>query len=391
MDIFCLRYRHWSALPSLEEFLEEEDLVLACKKTTDRCEGRFAFVAVSSEDHRLVGVRNGSPLILGLGKKSRSLFCSDTPAFLEHTNHVWYIDDGEIVRTSKRVWECFLSIPFKKFKKRDVLLETSYEETHKGDHAHFMIKEIYEQKNTIAQTINQSEDEILKITEEIRRAHGTFLIGCGTAHKVALAGEYFFSQIARRHINTVVASEFPIFHDFLQPESLVIAISQSGNSRRYWGDWNSTRSRKWSSFYRKFRRINRRSYVWLYYSYQSWSWKAVASTKAATNQLAVLLLLAYATGRKFLLGKSTDRGSSAGEWSLEPSVFWVLRKIAQSIADKENIFIIGKGSNYPMALSLLLKFKKFPISMPKDLLQENWNTVLLLWLKRNALFGVGER
>lgn len=345
----------------LEEFLEEgEDLVLACKKTADRCEGRFAFVAVSSEDHRLVGVRNGSPLILGLGKNHEVYFASDTPSFLEHTNHVWYIDDGEIVEASEKSLRVLSLDSLQEIQKRDVLLETSYEETHKGDHAHFMIKEIYEQKNTIAQAINQPEDEILKIAEEIRRARGTFLIGCGTAHKVALAGEYFFSQIARRHINTVVASEFPIFHDFLQPESLVIAISQSGETADVIEAIEAAReagSEVVSIVNSEGSTVDRMSDFTIHI--KAGPEKAVASTKAATSQLAVLLLLAYATGRKFSAGKKALIEAAAQVNDLlNPRFSEFLEKIAQSIADKENIFIIGKGSNYPMALESAIKIQE---------------------------------
>src|SRR5581483_8573288 len=92
------------------------------------------------------------------------------------------------------------------------------------------IKEIMEQKETIYRAINQSDSEILKLADELKKAYGTFLIGCGTAGKVCLAASYIFSQIAKRHVNVVVGSEFPSHQDFLKEKSLVIAVSQSGET-----------------------------------------------------------------------------------------------------------------------------------------------------------------
>jgi glucosamine--fructose-6-phosphate aminotransferase (isomerizing) len=346
----------------LKEFLDAgETLREAARKTSDRCEGRFAFVVLHHGEDRLVGVRSGSPLILGLNDEKNEYFiASDTPAFLEHTQKVHYIDDGEVVEITKEGAKVFLLNTDKEIVKRDVILEASPEDASKGDHAHFMIKEIYEQKETIARAINQDPEEMEKIAEEIRRASGTFLIGCGTAHKVAAAGEYFFAKVARRHINTVVASEFPIFHDFLRPESLVIAISQSGETADVIEAIEAAReagSEVLSIVNSVGSTVARMSDFSLHI--KAGPEKAVASTKAATSQLAVLLLLAYACGRKIDQGRKV-LAEAAAQVNDMLNIRFVefVEGIAKKIAKQENIFIIGKGANFPMANEAAIKIQE---------------------------------
>ena len=104
------------------------------------------------------------------------------------------------------------------------------EEAKKEGYRHFLIKEIMEQKDTLWRAINQDESKITSVAADINKAYGTFLIGCGTAGKVAMTGEYLFSKIANKHVNAYVASEFPNYSHYLTPESLIIAISQSGET-----------------------------------------------------------------------------------------------------------------------------------------------------------------
>jgi glucosamine--fructose-6-phosphate aminotransferase (isomerizing) len=345
----------------MEEFLREgDDLLHAAKKTAMRCEGRFAFVAMEHGMNMLVGVRNGSPLILGVGNNGDSYLASDTPAFIEHTQNVHYIDDGEIVQITPGYAHVYNLDSLKEIEKRDVTLDIKPEDATKGDHAHYMIKEIFEQKETISNAINQNPEEIEEIARHIRNAQGTFLIGCGTAHKVAAAGEYFFATIAKEHINSVVASEFPIFHDFLKPESLIIAISQSGETADVIEAIEAARkagSKVLSIVNCPGSTIARMSDYSLLIN--AGPEKAVASTKAATSQLAVLLLLANACnggiqhGRKLLVEAAAQVNDL-----LNPRFVEFVSGIAKKISQQENIFIIGKGANYPIALESAIKIQE---------------------------------
>ncbi len=344
----------------MEEFLDEgSDLLEAAKKTTTRCEGRYAFVAIRHGENKIVAVRRGSPLILGIGKDAFFL-ASDTPAFLEHTQTIRYIDDNEVIEIlpgSAKVYDFFTG---NEIVKRDIVLELKPEESNKGTHAHYMIKEIYEQKETISKAIDQNPEEIEIIADAIRNAHGTFLIGCGTAHKVAAAGEYFFATIAKMHVNSVVASEFPIFHDFLKPNSLVIVISQSGETADVIEAIEAARaagSKVLSIVNSAGSTVARLSDFSL--QIKAGPEKAVASTKAATSQLSILLLLAYACAGDIHAGQQmlVDSAALVNDL-LNPRFTQFVAGIAEKIYDQENIFIIGKGANYPMANEAAIKIQE---------------------------------
>ncbi len=345
----------------MEEYIDDgKTLLEAAQCTANRCEGRFAFVVLHYGENCLVAVRRGSPLILGIGENGDAYLASDTPAFINHTQKIHYIDDGEIVYLEDSKITVHSLETLEPIEKREVTLDITPEDATKGSHAHFMIKEIYEQKDTIARATNQDSQEIEKIAEEISKARGTFLIGCGTAHKVAAAGEYFFSMIAKKHVNTAVASEFPIFHDFLRPESLIIAISQSGETADVIEAIEAARSvgsTVLSIVNSAGSTVARMSDFSLHI--KAGPEKAVASTKAATSQLTVLLLLAYACAGKLDDGRKlmVDAASLVNDL-VNPRFVEFVAGIAKEIADQNNIFIIGKGANFPMALESAIKIQE---------------------------------
>ena len=349
-------------LPHLiEEFLTAgDDLKMAVKKAAEKGVGRFSFAVLFADFEKIIAVRAGSPIILGVGEKNSFFLASDTPAFSDFTEKIKYIDDGEMVEISKNGAEFFEMKNLKKIEKREIQLENFSGKSEKGDHEHFMIKEIFEQKETIARAIDQNENEILKIADAIKKARGTYLIGCGTAHKVAAAGEYFFAEIAGKHINTAVASEFPIFHKFLRPESLVIAISQSGETADVIEAIEAAKkadAKVLSIVNAENSTIARASDFSL--KINAGVEKAVASTKAATSQLAVLMLLAFASIGKIADGKKLLRDAAAQiNDLLNPRFVAFVEKIAKKIAKNENIFIIGKGANFPMAREAAIKIQE---------------------------------
>ncbi len=344
----------------MEEFLDAgSDLYEAAKKTSDLCEGRYAFAVMRHGENKIVAVRRGSPIILGIGE-GKYFLASDTPAFMEHTQKVHYIDDNEMVEITPEGAKVYDLLTGNEIVKRDVILEVAPEDLGKGDHAHYMIKEIFEQKETIAKAIDQDPEEIEIIADAIRKAHGTFLIGCGTAHKVAAAGEYFFSMIAKLHINSVVASEFPLFHDFLKPDSLVIVISQSGETADVIEAIEAARaagSKVLSIVNVHGSTVSRLSDFSMHI--KAGPEKAVASTKAATSQLAILLMLAHACAGDLQAAKKTLVDSAAlVNDLLNPRFTEFVASIAHKIYDQENIFIIGKGANFPMANEAAIKIQE---------------------------------
>jgi glucosamine--fructose-6-phosphate aminotransferase (isomerizing) len=345
----------------IEEYLKEtKDFAQAVRMACRRFTGRFAIVVINTETDMLVAARTGSPLIVGVEKGSGYFVASDIPAFMRHTRTVQYIDDGEmVVSDGKTILFCDMFTGEEK-PKREIEITWSAEQSEKGDFAHYMMKEIMDQKESVARSVNQNDDEIMEVAEAIRNAKGTFLVACGTAHKACWAAEYFFSVVAAHHVNVASASEFKVYHHFLKPESLLIVVSQSGETADVLEAITVAKSKgskvlaivnvKGSSIDRA------ADYTLLINAGPE---RAVASTKAFTGQLSVLLLVAHALAGKLQQGKQLLlETSSMINDMLNPRYIERIEKLAGRIKAEEDMYIIGKSWNYPLALESAIKIQE---------------------------------
>ena len=281
------------------------------------------------------------------------------PAFLSFTRQVNYLDDDQMVVIGKTA-EFYDLLTDSPISKRTITIDWTEEEAEKGDYDHFMLKEIMEQKETVYRAINQDDEEIRRIAEDILKARGVFLSGCGTAGKVCMAAEYFFSIVSKRHVNVAPASEFPIFHHFLIPESLLMVVSQSGETADVLEAMRVAKEKKSkviSIVNVQGSSIARHSDFSLLI--KAGPEKAVASTKAATSQLSLLLLIAYAVAGKLEEGKKIliETASMINDM-LNPRFLKYIKEVADTISHSEHAYIIGKAANYPMALEAAIKIQE---------------------------------
>ncbi len=354
----------------LEEFTSRRGMsfVDAALEVARMLKGRSAFVAINSKTNELVGARMGSPLIMGLAQEKTNEFyiSSDISAFLSHTNKIIYIDNGEMaslnfgdnVATSSPK---FFNIQSgSDVSKRIVEIDWKNSNAEKTGYDHFLIKEIMEQKHTVANAVSQNKNKIATIAKEIKRAKEVYLIGCGTSGKVCKAGEYLFSKIAGKHVTAMVASEFGTHSNSLSDKSLVIAISQSGETADVLEAIEVAQSKHikvisiLNTFGSTMMRISDD-----YLLINAGAERSVASTKATTSQLSVITLLAYAT-----VGKLNDGNvlllntSSAIDDMLNPRYEDYVKKLAGLIKDNKGIFIIGRGINSAMAEEAAIKIQE---------------------------------
>ncbi len=349
----------------IEEYMKQTgDFAHAVRLACQRFTGRYAILAVHTLSQTIVAARTGSPLIVGVERKDGQItgyyVASDTPAFMHQTRTVLYLDDGEMVVTDGK------SVIFSDIEtgeereKREIEITWNAEQAEKGDYAHYMLKEIMDQKESVARAVNQNEEEIETVAKAIREAQGTFLVGCGTAHKACMAGEHFFSVVAGKHVNVTHASEFKLYHRFLKPESLLIVVSQSGETADVLEAINVAKSKGakvlaivnvvGSS-------IERAADYTLHIN--AGPERAVASTKALTGQLAVLMLVAHALVGKLAEGKKLllETASSINDM-LNPRYVERIKDLADRIKKEENLYIIGRSWNYPMALESAIKLQE---------------------------------
>ncbi len=335
------------------------DLPEATRAACARFHGRFAIMVFEHESHTLVAARTGSPLIVGVG--DNELFvASDIPAFLEYTRTVQYLDDGEMVHTDGTHVH-FQSIETGEVRqKRKITIDWEVKDVEKGEFEHFMMKEIMDQKESIRRAVHQDDKEILAVAKSIETCLGCILSACGTAGKVCMVADYFFSVVAKRHVNFAPASEFKIYHHFLKPESLIIVVSQSGETadvleamsvaKRAGSNVLAIVNTEGSSIHRA------ADFTLLINAGPE---RAVASTKAATGQMAVLLLIAHAVAGKLHEGRMLllETGGQINDM-LNPRYIEHIKGIATKIHKHDNMYIIGKGWNYPMALESAIKIQE---------------------------------
>ncbi len=329
------------------------------RQTFNKIDGLNAIIVLNKAENKIIAVRNGSPLVVGFGKNENFL-ASDAAALLPYTKTVYFLEDNQMAVLEKNGVEIFDAKSGKKVKFEKQKLNWKISQGEKGKYPNFMLKEIYDQPKMIGEIAMGVGKNTEKIGKMIRKSRGSYLVGCGSASYAALAGTYLFSKIAKRHINYAIGSEFGYHLDFLNQDSLVIPISQSGETIDILESVKKAKDKGvkiisltnvlGSSLYRM---SDEKILI------GAGPEKAVASTKALTGMIAHLVLLAYsldggvAEGRKILL-----KAVSSMRKILSEDMIKSIKKLADKIVNEKNIYVIGRGLSYPTALETAIKIKE---------------------------------
>ena len=349
-----------------EEMKADSNFEAAFIRAAKQVEGRYAVLTMHEKENKIIAARRGSPLIIGKAKDGALFVASDVPAFLEYTKDVMYLDDNQMavltheVRTKKREALFYELETGKAIEKRLITLDWNEEQAEKGSYAHFMIKEIMEQKESLTRAINTDEEKLMKVAETIKHAYGTYFVGCGTAGKVAMMAEYLFANIAEKHVNVKFGSEFKSAKHFLTDRSLVIAISQSGETADTLEALEIAREKGATVVAIvnvETSTMARLSDIVL--PLKAGPEKAVASTKATTSQMAIVMLLAYAVAGRLKEGKQR-LVEAAGKLNdlLNPRYEEHIESVAEQLKDSKDIMIIGRDQLYPIALESAIKLQE---------------------------------
>lgn len=343
----------------IEEYGKTMPLIKAVQIAFNQMEGLNAIIALDLVDGCLIAARNGSPLVVGFGD-GENFLASDAAALLPYTKKVYFLEDNEMAIIGKRGVLFFDAKTGTRIKPTVINLTWSVTETLLGKYPNFMLKEIHEQPRIVAEIASSGSSSIQKMATEIGGSFGTYMVGCGTAAHAAIAGQYLFSKIAKRHVNWAIGSEFGYHLDFLTEKSVVLAISQSGETIDILESVKKAQSRGakivalvnvlGSSLYRM---ADTRIMI------GAGPEKSVASTKAFAGMLSHLLLLAFAISGKLKEGQEmVAKAAAIAEMVLSPEGTKEIEDIAKKLKESEHLYVIGRGLSYPASLETALKIKE---------------------------------
>jgi len=336
--------------------------------------GTFGLVAFcSDEPDKLVAARHGSPLVLGIGK-DEYLIASDASPIVDYTRNVVYLDEGEILTINNGAHEIRTIAEDKVVQKIATEIDFTIDQIEKGDFPHYMLKEIHEQVNTITDTMRgrlNIEDGTAHLggisdhIDRIKSARRFYITACGTSWHAGLIGKYLIEEYAGIPVHVEYASEFRYSSPIVDSRTVVIAISQSGETA---DTLAAIRKAKESGALTLGicnvvgSSISRETDCGIYT--HAGPEIGVASTKAFTAQVTVLFLLSLCFGRKNGVSSAIGQKFAKALLSIGKKVQMILDEsdkileVAKSTMGADNYLYLGRGMNYPVALEGALKLKE---------------------------------
>lgn len=336
--------------------------------------GAYAIVVMSVDfPDQLIAARKGSPLVIGVGK-DEFFFASDATPIIEYTKDVVYLDDYEVAvirdgKLSIQNLDNTQKVPY--IQKLEMELET----IEKGGYDHFMIKEIFEQPRSIADSMRgrvRADEAHLQLgglanyIDKLAASERIVIVGCGTSWHAGLVAEYLFEELARINVEVEYASEFRYRNPVIKENDIVIAISQSGETADTLAAIELAKSKGATIFgvcNVVGSSIARASHAGAYT--HAGPEIGVASTKAFTAQVTVLTLIAIATAkRKGTISEETYRQLLVELETIPAKVEQVfenaakIKEIAFIFTYARNFIYLGRGLNFPVALEGALKLKE---------------------------------
>lgn len=360
-------------LAHLIEVFYEGDLLTAVQKALGEVRGTYGLVAMhAGEPNKIVAARLGSPLVVGVGD-GEYYIASDTSPMLVHTKNVVFLDDGEVAEITLDSLKIF-NVEHKKIDKHVEKIEWNEAQAQKQGFDHFMLKEIFDQPTVVKDAFRgrySLEDGTahlggLNMTDEqMHQVKRVVMLSCGTAYYAGLVGKYAFERLAGLPTEADVASEFRYRDPIIDKNTLVFAISQSGETADTIAALREAKRK--GAFVRGIvnvvgstiaRETDGGTYI------HAGPELAVASTKAYTNMVAVLVLYALQFGRLNRVSVATGERLLHALLEIPEKMKLVLaqsdkiKAIAQKYKDYTDCIFLGRGINYPVALEGALKLKE---------------------------------
>ncbi|HWE63096.1 MAG TPA: glutamine--fructose-6-phosphate transaminase (isomerizing) [Chloroflexota bacterium] len=347
----------------VETALREHPVPEAVRRAFLRLRGRNAIVVLVADTPQVVVAKSGSPIVLGIGggDQAPELYASsDMPALLHHTNRMIWLGDHEMAVLGRGTVRLASVADGAPLERAADLVDWEPVQAERGEHPHFMLKEILEQRDAVQRAINQPQQVLDEVAAVVRIAQEVCIVGCGTAGVVGRIGTYLFADIAGRATTSILGSEFKNYRHSLHERTLLIAISQSGETADLLEAVDvalARGSRVVAVVNVPGSMLTRKAHHTLLVN--AGPEKAVASTKATLGQIAVLSMLAYACAGQAQHGHALLTHVAAAIDSVtQPEYLARIERLAQRLAGVDDIYMIGRGINYPVALESAIKVQE---------------------------------
>lgn len=360
-------------IPQLIDYYYDGDLIKAVMKAVSKMEGAYAIgVVTTHEPDKMVAVRKDSPLIVGLGK-DETFIASDIPAVLNQTRDIYLLEDKEFVIITKDGVK-IINEDEEIVNKEVYHVTWDADAAEKGGYEHFMIKEIHEQPKAIKDTMTSrivlgqpiKLDDIHITKEQINKLNKIYIVACGTAYHAGVVGKYVIEKLARIPVELDIASEFKYRDPILDENSLMIVISQSGETADTMSALRLAKSKG-------ARVIAVTNVVGSSASREAddvlYTWAgpeiAVASTKAYVTQLIAMYIIGlfFAQNKETLSNEEIEEIKAAmlelpgkAEKALECKE--VIQKMTSKTSMQKDMFFLGRGLDYAVAMEGSLKLKE---------------------------------
>ncbi|MEK6969429.1 MAG: glutamine--fructose-6-phosphate transaminase (isomerizing) [Nanoarchaeota archaeon] len=324
----------------------------AVLKTVKKLQGAYAFCAIKNDAQEIIGARNGSPLVIGLGNRENFL-ASDVSALIEHTKKVIYLNDFQIAEIKKDDFKIYdFNDDLQNYHVKEI--NWNLEKAQKQGHKHFMLKEIFEQPEIVEESLKVPINIQPIIQKDFSKISRIIFVACGTASYAGLVGKYLIETVAKIPVINEIASEFRYKEPLISENDLVIAISQSGETADTLAAIRLAKEKKAKTL----GIINvvdstlAREVDEVIYS-RAGPEIGVASTKAFISQLIIIYKLAFK-----LIGKEFPSDNIAQKIKEVLALNEPIRQLAEKYYLYQNILYIGRNINFPLALEGALKLKE---------------------------------
>jgi glucosamine--fructose-6-phosphate aminotransferase (isomerizing) len=351
----------------------EKRLTDAVRKALQKVQGTLGIAVIHSDLPGLVvGARRGSPLVIGVGN-GENFLASDTQALAPYTNRVVILQDQEVVALHADRFDVGSPLG-QKAAIRVEEIEAGVAASDKGSHPHFMLKEIFEQAETIRNAFRgrlDLEESSAKLGglnlsfDQLRDYQRIFVVGCGTALHAGMVGKYLIETLAKIPVDTQHASEFRYSDSPVHPKTLFFAVSQSGETADTLGALREAKRRGFRCLgvcNNVSSSIARESDGGVYM--HAGPEIGVAATKSFTSQVAIFTLLAILLGRLHSLSAASARELLEALQKIPDHIHSLLkrseeiRKVAAKFAKARSMLFLGRLANFPIALEGALKMKE---------------------------------